>query len=434
MDHEPDLAPVAHVDRDPAFVGFVRRVGLVVAVVIVVLALWRAQQVLLIFFFGCLLAVALHRGGAIISRLTRMPRRLATVLTFVLALVVIVGGGVVFGSQIANQIQQLVARLPASRDALAGFLAQFGIKNVGLNSVLSTFASSAADMLGSATSIVSGGVSYALNVIFVLFVCLFLALDPARYRDGLVRLVPPTGRERSRHVLDEAASQLGTWLVGQLMLMVMIGAAAMLGLGLLGLPLFAALGVIAGVLEFVPVIGPIVAALPAILIGFTVSPAMGLYVALLYLAINQLEGNVLLPLVQQREVELPPLLTMAAVIAFGAIFGFMGLVIAVPLLVVLKVFIERLYIEDVLEKRPANDGCSAPRNRARREPFRREDGRGSRDHAEQRIAGWLSPAAEPRPQPRAWWRASRQVARRGGPRALPLRLDPEGVGPQREYR
>ncbi len=356
MDQEPELAPVAHVDRDPAFVGFVRRVGVVVAVVVVVLALWQAQQVLLIFFFGCLLAVALHRGGVIVARLTRLPRRLATVLTFILALVAIVGGSVLFGSQIGDQIQQLTARLPAARDALAGFLAQFGIRNVGISSVLSTFGSSATEMLGGATSIVSGGVSYALNVIFILFVCLFLALDPERYRDGLVRLVPPAGRHRFRHVLDEAGSLLGTWLVGQLVLMVMIAAASMLGLGLLGLPLFVALGVIAGVLEFVPVIGPIVAALPAILIGFTVSPMTALYVVLLYLAINQLEGNVLLPLIQQREVELPPLLTMSAVIAFGAIFGFMGLVIAVPLLVVLKVFIERLYIEDVLEKRPADDG------------------------------------------------------------------------------
>ncbi len=352
----PSWPLIPKVDRDPAFVGFVRRVGVVVGVVVVALAVWRAQHVLLVFFFGCLLAVALHRAGRLLSRLTRLPRRPATVLSFLLALIAIIGGSVLFGNQIADQIHQVVERLPAARDALDGFLGQFGIHDVGLNSVVSTFASSAADMVGSATSILSGGVSYALDGIFVLFVCLFLALSPERYRDGLVRLVPPTGRERFRHVLDEAGTQLGTWLVGQLLLMVMVGGAAMLGLGLLGLPLFAALGVIAGLLEFVPVIGPIVAAVPAILIGFTVSPSMALYVALLYLAINQLEGNVLLPLIQQREVDLPPLLTMAAVIAFGAIFGLMGLVIAVPLLVVLKVFVERLYIEDVLEKRPAHDG------------------------------------------------------------------------------
>ena len=146
-------------------------------------------------------------------------------------------------------------------------------------------------------------------------------------------------------VLDDA---LGRWLLGRFALMLINGALTALALWLLGVPLAVALGVIAGVLNFIPNFGPFIAAVPAVLIAFIESPQLALYTALVYVVVQMLDGYVFTPIVDRKSVDLPPVVTIAMQLLLGLLLGFMGLLVASPLAAVIMITVKMLYVEDVL--------------------------------------------------------------------------------------
>jgi len=189
---------------------------------------------------------------------------------------------------------------------------------------------------------------------------IYLAAQPRLYRGGLVKLVPPGGRERVEQALDDSWRALRLWLLGRLVSMLFIGTLTGVGLWLLGIPGALALGIVAFILEFVPFIGPIIAAVPAILLALAFEPVKALWVAALYLGIQQLEGNVIEPLVQQRAVDLPPALLLFSIVAGAVVFGPAGVVFAAPLTVVLFVMVKRLYVRDALHTQTHMPGEEKP--------------------------------------------------------------------------
>jgi predicted PurR-regulated permease PerM len=142
---------------------------------------------------------------------------------------------------------------------------------------------------------------------------------------------------------------LHAWLRGQFVAMLTVGLVTWLGLLLLGVPLALGLAFLAFLLEFIPVLGPIAAAVPAILVGLSVSPMLGLWVMLLYIAIQQVESYLLLPLVQRWAVHIPPALGLIAILVFGVLFGWVGVLLAAPLMVATTVWVRKLYLESILE-------------------------------------------------------------------------------------
>ncbi len=204
------------------------------------------------------------------------------------------------------------------------------------------------NLLGRITGVFSSTLGILANAILVAFIGLYLALAPGTYITGLVRLFPKQRRARMNEVLETAGETLRRWLVGRAILMVVNGVFTALGLWILGIPLALTLGTIAGLLNFVPNIGPIIAGVPAVLIAWTLGPVPALYVLLLYIFLQSLDGYVLTPLVQQRTVSLAPALTITAQLLFGVLAGTMGLLLATPLTAATLVFIRKLYLEDVL--------------------------------------------------------------------------------------
>jgi predicted PurR-regulated permease PerM len=192
------------------------------------------------------------------------------------------------------------------------------------------------------------------EAIIVLAVAVYLAMSPETYRRGLLRLIPPARRDQTEEALDAAGNALRNWLLGQGVAMLGVGIATTLGLWLVGVPTPIVLGVIAALLDFVPFFGPIVAAIPGVLLGFQESPQTALYAALVYLVVQQLEGNVLQPLAQRWAVHIPPALSLLAVVAFGLLFGIVGILFAVPLAVVTMVLVRKLYVEP-LESRSSKE-------------------------------------------------------------------------------
>jgi predicted PurR-regulated permease PerM len=147
----------------------------------------------------------------------------------------------------------------------------------------------------------------------------------------------------------ESERALRLWLKGQAIAMVVVGLLTGLGLWALGMPSALTLGLLAGVLEFIPFAGPIIAAVPAILLALAVSPELALWVTLLYVAIQQFEGNLLTPLVQQYAVDLPGAVLLFSLIGFGTLFGTLGVILAAPLAVVTMVLVKRLYVIETLD-------------------------------------------------------------------------------------
>ena len=319
------------------------RVLVALALGTALVVLWRAADVVMIAFGGVLLAVALHALASLIERFTPLPRRLALPAAVLLLVAVLVLIAWSVGGTLIAEFGQLAAQLPRALDQLTDWL---GKHELG-RAVLGGFRSG--DGMGSSVSRLAGAafttVGVAANALALLVLGIYFAADPGLYRRGALRLTPAAWRGRVAATLDAAAAALHRWLGGAVIAMLAVGCLTGLGLWALDVPFALSLAVIAGLLEFVPFIGPIVAAIPAVLVGFAHSPTTALYVALLYLAIQQLEGYLVTPLVQRWAVSLPPAAAVLAVLFAGVLIGIPGLLFAVPLFVVARVAVEKLYLE-----------------------------------------------------------------------------------------
>lgn len=327
----------------------VHRTLAVAGILVLLLFLWKIRDALLFAFAGVLLAVFVRGLANIVHRHTPLSTRWSVILVGVVLVGALVGLGWLLGPRLASQFNELTQRLPTSYDALRDMLGQSQWGSF----LVSYLPESGAGLSGGVSmSRLSGMASTALDVmttfVLVLFIGIFLIADPGLYRRGLLHLVPKRRRERAGEVLDALGEGLWHWLVGRWVASLFVFLAATVGLWLLGVPLALALGLIAGLLDFVPFVGPIIAAIPAILLAFTVSPTTALYTMLLYLGLQQIEGNIVTPIIQQKAVSLPPAMVLIGLTAFGLLFGLLGILLATPLLVVAMILVKMLYVEDAL--------------------------------------------------------------------------------------
>jgi predicted PurR-regulated permease PerM len=191
-----------------------------------------------------------------------------------------------------------------------------------------------------------GGVADALLAIVG---GVYLAAQPRLYRRGLLKLMPRERRELVDEALRDTGRALKLWLGGQLVSMIVVGLVVGLGLWAIGVPSALTLGLLAGVLEFVPIVGPVIAAIPAILLALAQGPEVALWTLGLYLVVQQVEGNLLQPLIQQHAVRMPAAVLLFALLVAGILFGLTGVVLAAPLAVATLVMVKRLYVREALD-------------------------------------------------------------------------------------
>jgi predicted PurR-regulated permease PerM len=327
---------------------FVRRVLIVLGLATVFFLVWQLR-ILLLMLFGAIVVASIFRAIAdLLCKYGRLSNAVATGLSILLILGSIAALIALFGQQVGQQVQALRETLPDAWRDLEARIGDMGLSDQMDRLMASISTPGGGSLSGFGRTLLSIGSGLA-DLLVVVFAGIYLATQPNFYRIGAIKLVPPTRRKIAAEAMLESERALRLWLKGQAIAMVVVGLLTGIGLWALGMPSALALGLLAGLLEFIPFAGPIIAAIPAILIALAVSPELALWVTLLYLAIQQFEGNLLTPLVQQYAVDLPGAVLLFSLIGFGTLFGTLGVILAAPLAVVMMVLVKRLYVIETLD-------------------------------------------------------------------------------------
>ena len=330
------------------FAGVITAFGLFLAL------LWESTEVILLIFAGLLTAIFLDGCAGWIGKRISLSKN----WSLVIVLLLIIGAvWLIFWLLIPSLQEQFYAmrqQLPAAIGRLQQRLEQYSVGSWMLEQLPENpleLGNQSSNLLGRITGFFSSFLGIAVNVAIVLMAGVYFAFNPNLYYQGVIKLFPKSGQRRAAEVLDTLGFTLQRWLLGRIAVMTINGSLTVLGLWFLGVPLALLLGIITALLNFIPNIGPFLAAVPAILIAFTLSPTLALYTAILFLIVQNLEGFVLTPLVQQKAVSLPPVLIISAQILLGILFGFLGILLAVPITAVVFVLVKMLYVEDLLGNR-----------------------------------------------------------------------------------
>jgi predicted PurR-regulated permease PerM len=338
-----------------------RAAGVVAAVYVALKLLWVGRSVFLVGFFGVLLGIVLSAGVDRLERF-RIPRGVGAVLIVLLFFGALTGVGVLAAPRIGGQMEEVKQQLPQAIDQVERWMQT---RSGGVAEIIKTAADTSRQQSGQVDlrkslnqqlagaaqhffSFFSSTVAVLGGLMILLFVAIFVAVDPGLYHRGLMHLFPHPARQRAGEVLSATATTLRRWLLMQMIAMLVIGVVTTVVLLLLGIKAAIALGIIAAILEFIPYVGPILSAVPAVAMGLLDGPEKAIYVVIAYIAIQQLEGVVLQPLLMKEGLELPPVMTILGQALLSLVFGFLGLLLAVPLMASVMVPVKLLYVRDVV--------------------------------------------------------------------------------------
>jgi predicted PurR-regulated permease PerM len=336
---------------------YLRRLLLTLVVLGLAYFLWRISGILLLLFAAVLLAVLFRAFADLIARHTPIPERWALTSAIITVTVLVVAFLVLFGSQIGGQISQVFDKLPDAIDAVGS--------RIGINNAREELENAISSNSGPSVLSRAAGFGYTVlgalaDLALVIIASIYLAADPRLYRRGVAKLLPPSQHARIFDAMDVTGNALRFWFAGQLVTMLLIGVASGLAYWWIGLPSPLALAIIAAVTNFVPFLGPILGAVPALVFAFTMDLQTVLWTLGVVLAIQQIEGNVITPFIQKRAVAMPPVVVLFAIGVFGLLFGLPGIFLAVPLAVTITVLVKKLWVRQTLGEDTTVPGEEAP--------------------------------------------------------------------------
>jgi predicted PurR-regulated permease PerM len=317
--------------------------GIVAFIVVMLLLLKETFSVLLLILAGTLIAVYFRGLSDLIQRKTKWKSVLCLAISIVGSLLLIALVSWIIGAKVQAQIVEMSDTLPKTIEKTKDQMNQsaLGKKFVEklsssdtqhqAQSLMQTFFKSTFGVLG--------------DIYVVLFIGIFFTAAPKIYKDGIIKIVPAQGKQQAESILNNIGDNLKKWLKGKLFAMLVVFVLTSIGLVIMGMPMWLTLALIAGILNFIPNFGPLIAMIPAVLMGFLQGPSTALWVAVLYIAVQVEESNFITPMVQQKLISIPPALVIIAQLLIAPLTGGWGLVLATPLMVIIIVLVQEVYIK-----------------------------------------------------------------------------------------
>ena len=335
----------------PSIAGFNQKILIVVATTLALLLVWTLRNVVLLAFGAVLVSIIISGITGFIQRITHMRRSFCLTLAVLIIVAVIALFSWWMGGEIQEQAKRIIDQMPAAWDSIRARFADMTIGHF-IEDHYSSFSGTGGNMVSGIAGTTATFAGSIANLVLMLFSGLFLAAQPKLYRAGFLKLFPRNRQDQAAETLDHCHFALKSWLVGKLVSMTIVAVFIALGLWLVGLPSPLAFGLLAGTGEFVPFIGSITTMIPALLIAFIMGGnnilwTIGVYLGV-YLGVQQVQSNIIAPLITREMVNIPGAVTLLGIASFGVLFGITGILFAEPLTVLIFTLVQKLYVRDAL--------------------------------------------------------------------------------------
>ena len=328
------------------------------AIVTSLYILWRIKQVLLLAFAAVVFATAINQLVKILQQKFKLNRKMAIAIAVTGILTFIIGFIALVIPPFIDQFQQLIDLVPVGLEQINSW--NRGLRNLlpnnllnearGLDSLTQNLQSLLDRLIGNFFDVFSSTLGVFINSLLVIVVTIMLLSNPTPYRQIFFLMFPAFYRQRVRMILKKCEKNLGGWAIGILFNMAVIAILSGIGLLILGVRLPLANSLLAGILTFIPTLGPILSVVPPAAMALLDAPWKALAVIILYIVIQQVESNILTPIVMEKQVHLLPAVTLLSQIAFAVFFGILGLFLALPITVVAQVWLKEVLVKDVLDR------------------------------------------------------------------------------------
>lgn len=307
-------------------------------------------QVFIMIYLGILVAVFFSGLGYLIKRKINVSYRSAVTIAILTIFVLAVLGGWFMGREAVDDFSEMIKKLPKVEQRIKGELNkhEWGKSLLHLSSKTSKFWSMGGGVLKDLTGLFSETVGIAVTIAIVLIIGIYMSLNPNLYLRGAIKLFPIDKRDRAKDTLNSIGRALRLWLVARFITMVGVGLLTGIGYFIAGMPNTLSLAILAGLLSFVPFLGPIAAVVPAVLVAVFHNIMLLVPVGIVFVIVHMFEGYLATPLIQQRTVDIPPVISITAQVTIGMLLGIPGIIIAAPLMIMVIVVIQKVYIEDFL--------------------------------------------------------------------------------------
>jgi len=317
-------------------------VAIIALCVVGILIVRVAFNVLLMVLAGSLIAVYFHGLGDVIQKKIKMSRGLAMTIS-IAGSVILLGLLLWFmGSKIQTQVTELSDKLPHTISTAKAKLAE---TPAGKKILEYSSGDNSQKLMTTVQSLFSTGFGVLGDVYIIMFLGIFFTASPSLYKNGILLLFPKSRQPAATHIINRISLSLKGWLKGMMISMLLITILIVVGLTLMGIPVTMVLGLITGILEIVPNFGPLIAMIPGVLLALTISTNTAIIVAVIYVASQTLVANIVTPLIQKKMINLPPALTLASQLIMGTLSGALGIILAVPLLAILIILVDELYVK-----------------------------------------------------------------------------------------
>jgi predicted PurR-regulated permease PerM len=322
----------------------VKAIGLSLSLIIFILVAWYAISVLLLAFAAVLLGILLNTIGNATKAITHLPYKLALTLSLISSLGILIFTFWLYSPLIAEQTKLLMDQLPQATSQLRQHLTPYlGSSFLSADAIQHEFTLSNEKLFSNLFTVFSFTIGTIISFLLFLIIGFYFALSPKRYVQWILYLVSPKKQKFVWNIMEKIGLSLRWWLLGKLLSMAVIGVLAFIGLWALNVSLAFILGLLAALFAFIPYVGAILAAIPAILIAFAQSPVQAFYVTLLYVVIHIIEGYMITPSIEQKTVSIPPALTVLVQVLLFMLVGAIGLALATPITVVAVALIHYSY-------------------------------------------------------------------------------------------